>query len=212
MPPALPPRNTSAPTGQLDRTDNRIDARASPGREPEPWRRRRQLERQLHDGASLRISALALRLGLLRGQAPVDEVTWRDTIAEVQDQLHAVLQELREVERQLYPPALDEAGLGPALRELADRYGTRLELDIEGSRFGRQVEGAAYFAVADWLDCRGPGRPETRVAVRREQPDLVLALSPFQAQQLAWVRLHTVEVGGRETWENGTLWVRIPCG
>ena len=160
MPPALPPRNTSAPTGQLDRTDNGVDARASPDREPEPWRRRRHLERQLHDGASLRISALALRLGLLRGQAPADEVTWRDTIAEVQDQLHAVLQELREVERQLYPPALDEAGLDPALRELADRYGTRLELDIEGSRFGRQVEGAAYFAVADWLDCRGPGRPE----------------------------------------------------
>ena len=97
-------------------------------REAAQWVRRRLLERQLHDGASLRISALALRLGLLRYQSPRDEDDWQNRIAELQDELHAVLQELRAVSAQIYPPLLDQAGLGPALRELVDQSGADVEI------------------------------------------------------------------------------------
>ena len=203
MPPALPPRN-------LPTIGN--DTAVHPGRETEPWRRRRQLERQLHDGASLRISALTLRLGVLGEQVPpADEAQWRHTIAEVQDELHAALQELRAVERQIYPPVLDEAGLGPALRELADRHGVALELGIGNLRFGEHLEGAAYFAVSEWLSYPETGGSGFRITIALDGAQLVLALSPFQARQLARVRPHTTEAGGLEVLENATLWVRMPC-
>ena len=82
-------------------------------REREQWQRRRRLERQLHDGAALRASALALQLGLFQHRVPEAERELRTAIGALQDELHAVLQELRDVAAQIYPPLLDETGLGP---------------------------------------------------------------------------------------------------
>ncbi|HEV7450200.1 MAG TPA: histidine kinase, partial [Pseudonocardiaceae bacterium] len=81
-------------------------------RERDQWLRRRFLQRQLHDGAALRISALTLHLGLLRHRTPPDGQAVQDCIGELQDELHAALDELREVAAKIYPPLLDEAGLG----------------------------------------------------------------------------------------------------
>ena len=86
------------------------------------WAARRDLERRLHDGAALRVSALTLRLGLLSGTCTADEAQdLRAAVEGLQDELHLVLQELRDIAGRLYPPLLDEAGLGPALREAAGR-------------------------------------------------------------------------------------------
>src|SRR5687768_18056467 len=70
----------------------------------EQWVRLRHLERQLHDGAALRISALALRLGMLRHRMPPDEQQFQAAVEAIQDELHLVLQELRDVAGMLYPP------------------------------------------------------------------------------------------------------------
>jgi len=55
------------------------------------WLGRRALERQLHDGAALRISALALRLGLLRHTVPDAGPDLRTAVEDLQDELHLVL-------------------------------------------------------------------------------------------------------------------------
>src|SRR5688572_20909599 len=75
--------------------------------EREQWQRRRRLERQLHDGAALRISALSLQLGLFRHRVPEGEPDLHASIDGLQDELHAVLQELRDVAGKIYPPLLD---------------------------------------------------------------------------------------------------------
>ena len=75
------------------------------------WLRRRLLERQLHDGAALRISALTLQIGLMRHKVPVAEADLDSAVDALQDELHSVLQELRDVTNKIYPPILDEAGL-----------------------------------------------------------------------------------------------------
>jgi signal transduction histidine kinase len=119
--------------------------------EREQWLRRRRLERQLHDGAALRISVFTLQLGLFRHRVPDAEPDLHASIESLQDELHAVLQELRDVASKIYPPLLDEAGLGPALREAADGIETPLRIDAPADRFGPAAEGAAYFAVIECL-------------------------------------------------------------
>jgi Histidine kinase len=82
------------------RTGDDVDqpvAEACRRKHQDRWRRRRLLQRQLHDGAALRISALTLRLGLLEHRAAPNGQAVQDSIGELQDELHTVLEELRDV-------------------------------------------------------------------------------------------------------------------
>ncbi|GAA5110536.1 sensor histidine kinase [Pseudonocardia adelaidensis] len=204
-PSPAPGTRLPAPTG-----DARLRA------EREQWRLRRNLERQLHDGASLRISALTLQLGLLRHRAAKAECGDLHAYIEgFQDELHAVLQELRDVSVRIYPPLLDEAGLGPALREAADRVDVPLRVDVPEDRFGPAAEGVAYFAVVGCLEALRPGTPGLAVVARREDRTLavdVVGVEPCHADAMlgAVGRLDGVidVVGGPGV---GTITVRIPC-
>ncbi len=167
------------------------------------WLDRRALERQLHDGAALRISALALRLGLLSHAVPGAGQEFRQAVEGLQDELHLVLQELRDVAGLLYPPLLDEAGLGPALREAAARSAVPVGIDAPDERFGPVVEGAAYFALLGCLPPRGgvelpdgrvdgvrPGQGvdaggRIEIAVRRDGDVLVLRVTGLPAHRAA---------------------------
>jgi hypothetical protein len=156
-------------------------------RASERWLGRRHLERRLHDGAALRLSALALRLGLLDRATEGDDPDRRARIADLQHELHLVLQELRAVCEHIYPQLLDQAGLAAALRELADTSAGELELevgaDVAGERFGPVAEGAAYFAVAECLARRPPKRSRVlRVAVTTEPGVLVLSARGVDAE------------------------------
>ena len=64
----------------------------------------------------------------------------------------------------LYPPLLDEAGLGPALRELVTATGAVARVDVADVRCGTAAEGAAYFAVAGCLAAAEPGAPRSASA------------------------------------------------
>jgi signal transduction histidine kinase len=181
------------------------------------WAARRDLERRLHDGAALRVSALTLRLGLLRHLYPDDEREFGVAVESLQDELHLVLQELRDIAGRLYPPLLDEAGLGPALREAAARSTAAVRIDAPDERFGPDVEGAVYFAVLGCL----PDGPAARVdvVIRREDDDLVVLVSGVESCQAVTVhdgvRLlgGTVTVGGPDdaSVDVVPITVRIPC-
>ena len=126
------------------------------------WHRRRLLERKLHDGAAMRASALVLRLGVLRELVPDGNAPLLEGIDDVQDELHLMLDELREVAAQIYPPLLEEAGLVPALRELVTQLDAPVRV-IAGphaqTRFG-DAEPAIYFGLADGLAAAArSGRP-----------------------------------------------------
>ena len=158
------------------------------------WAARRDLERRLHDGAALRVSALTLRLGLLRHRHPDDEQEFQAAVEELQDELHLVLQELRDIAGRLYPPLLDEAGLGPALREAAGRGTAPVRIDAPDERFGPDVEGAVYFAVLGCLPEESRPAP-VEIVVRREGDDVVVLVSGVDACQT--VRLRRRPPAGR---------------
>jgi signal transduction histidine kinase len=183
--------------------------------EQERWRRRLRLQRQLHDGASLRISALVPQLGVVRNEVPDTLPDLHASIEGLQDQLHTALQELREIARAIYPPLLDEAGLGPALREFADRAEVPVRIDVGPGRFGPAAEGAAYFAVTDCLGAVHAGGAPIDVVGGREGDVLVLVLSGVPLWLAVGVLDHVSGLDGQVTpsgaEERGTIEVRIPC-
>jgi signal transduction histidine kinase len=178
------------------------------------WAARRDLERRLHDGAALRVSALTLRLGLLSHLHPGEAQDLRVAVEGLQDELHLVLQELRDIAGRLYPPLLDEAGLGPALREAAGRYAVPVRIDAPDERFGPAVEGAVYFAVLGCLP-DGTATP-VEVVIRREGDVLRVLVSGVDACHAGTVhdgvRLlgGTVSVGESPAGD-ALITVRIPC-
>lgn len=186
-------------------------------KEVEQWLRRRRLVQQLHDGASLRISALSLRLGLLRHHDRTDDAGLQDSIRELQDELHAVLQELREVAGKIYPPLLDQAGLGPALQELADQPGAAVSVVATGERFGPVAEGAAYFAIAEYLASPPAPGAQVQVVVGRESHGLVLSISGVHPGKVDLMQDQARPLGGTvdiidgHPPGNATITVRIPC-
>ncbi|QYN34417.1 histidine kinase dimerization/phosphoacceptor domain-containing protein [Pseudonocardia sp. DSM 110487] len=183
--------------------------------EREQWWLRRSLERQLHDGASLRISALTLQLGLLRHRAAKAECDLQDFIDGFQDELHAVLQELRDVSSKIYPPLLDEAGLGPALREAAERLDAPVRVNASEDRFGPAAEGAAYFAVVGCLEALPPGAECVDVVVRREDDTLAVDVGGAEAwhadAMLGAVRPLDGAIDITSGQRAATITMRIPC-
>jgi signal transduction histidine kinase len=180
------------------------------------WRRRRLLQRQLHDGAALRISALTLRLGLLEHRAAPDGRAVQDCIGELQDELHAVLEELRDVAAEIYPPLLDEAGLGPALREVAAALQAPVTVVASEERFGPAAEGAAYFATMQCLAAQPAEAQSMKVVVRRENDRLMLSVSGIAACHAELMDDvgplgGTVEVITESPPGASTVIARIPC-
>jgi signal transduction histidine kinase len=195
------------------------DAREDRRRAEERWRRRRCLERQLHDGAALRISSMALRLGALdRDARPEDPHAWRRDLAALQGEVEAALEELRAVAARIYPPLLHEAGLGPALRELVTARGDDAALDVTAGRAEPAVEGAVYFALADAL--AASAAPLT-IHIRTEpggaqEDDVVVVIEGADPALAPSVRDEADPLGGTVdvvTTPDGTTTItaRFPC-
>ena len=85
----------------------------------------RRVERDLHDGAQMRLAALAMNLGMAREKLGDDDDAARPihaTVRELIDAAHRnavdALADLRDLARGIHPPVLD-SGLASALATLA---------------------------------------------------------------------------------------------
>jgi signal transduction histidine kinase len=113
---------------------------------------RRQIERDLHDGAQQRLVALALKLRALEASIPPGEEALEQDLAVVATGIDGVLDELREASRGLHPVILTRGGLKPALKTLARRSPVPVELAVHTEvRLPERVEVAAYYVVAETL-------------------------------------------------------------
>jgi signal transduction histidine kinase len=116
-------------------------------------RARRDIERNLHDGAQQRLVAVGLGLNvwLATQRGLADDV--RAPISVALDELRAGLAELRDLARGLHPAVLSDHGLEHALRALAQRAAVPVELhtSLPDERLPLAVEAAAYFAVSEAL-------------------------------------------------------------
>jgi len=114
--------------------------------------RLRRIERDLHDGAQVRLAALAMTLGEIKENL---EVAGDDRTLALAGAAHQnakdTLAELRDLARGIHPPVLDR-GLGPALVILASTSGIPARLtDSVTERPSPAIEAMAYFCAAELL-------------------------------------------------------------
>ena len=113
---------------------------------------RRQIERDLHDGAQQRLVSLTLGLRKAQRVVPPELLDLRQALSTVADGLAGVMEELREMARGIHPAVLAEGGIGPALGNLARRSSIPVEVDVNtDGRLPEQVEVAVYYVVAESL-------------------------------------------------------------
>ncbi len=88
------------------------------------------------------------------------------------------IEELRELARGLRPAQLD-AGLAPALRELARRAPLPVEVHAIGERFAPEVETAAYFTACEGLTNAVKHARASKVSLRADRADgkLIIAVA-----------------------------------
>jgi signal transduction histidine kinase len=111
---------------------------------------RREIERNLHDGAQQHLVAMAVKVGLLARIAGDDPSSVQPMLAELRGDVQATVTELRELAHGIYPPLLRDHGLGEALRNAAGRSPLPATVSVEvGRRFDAGVEAAVYFCCLE---------------------------------------------------------------
>jgi signal transduction histidine kinase len=113
---------------------------------------RRQIERDLHDGAQQRLVAAAVELSVLDRRLDRDPEGARSALARAREQLDSGLGELRDLARGIHPAVLTDRGLEAALQALVQRATVPAELRVAvPGRLDASIEAAAYFLVSEAL-------------------------------------------------------------
>jgi PAS domain S-box-containing protein len=113
---------------------------------------RRQIGRDLHDGAQQRLVSVALALRAARAQLPDAPEAAAAMADEAIAELADATEELRELARGIHPPVLTEYGLPTAVPALASRATVPVEVTCTlAHRLPQAVEIAAYYVVSESL-------------------------------------------------------------
>jgi signal transduction histidine kinase len=116
----------------------------------------RHVERNLHDGAQIRLATLAMNLGMAREKLgtegkPPDLAAARELVDAAHRGAKDALGELRELAKGIHPPVLDN-GLADALATLAAGSAIPVTLTISiARRPSAAIESIAYFSAAELL-------------------------------------------------------------
>jgi signal transduction histidine kinase len=116
---------------------------------------RRQIERNLHDGAQQHLVALAVKLGLARQLVDSDPATLATLLEELRGDAQTTLTELRELAHGIYPPLLMDRGLREALTAAANRSVLETEVEAEVGRYLPEIEAAIYFCCLEAMQNAG---------------------------------------------------------
>jgi signal transduction histidine kinase len=115
--------------------------------------RLRRIERDLHDGAQVRLAALAMTLGEIKEnlEQSVGDGRTLALVGAAHQNAKDTLAELRDLARGIHPPVLDR-GLGPALGILAGTSAIQVGLTVAlTERPSPAIEAIAYFCAAELL-------------------------------------------------------------
>jgi signal transduction histidine kinase len=109
----------------------------------------RRVERDLHDGAQVRLAAVALHLGMAREKTSDDAL--RELLDAAQSGVSGALADLRRIARGIHPPVLD-SGLADALASLAAASPIPAQVCADlPRRPAEAIETMAYFCAAELL-------------------------------------------------------------
>jgi signal transduction histidine kinase len=116
---------------------------------------RRRIQAVLHDGVQQEIVALSAKAGLVRQQLLRGEAVAAEGLAEMQRDLAATLQDVREIAYAIHPPVLSDRGLLEAIEaqstRLAVPMAVRADPGLRGVRFAAPIEATAWYVLAEAL-------------------------------------------------------------
>ena len=142
--------------------------------------RLRRIERDLHDGAQVRLAALAMTLGEIKENL---EQAGDDRTLALAGAAHQnakdTLAELRDLARGIHPPVLDR-GLGPALGILAGTSAIPVGLTVAVTeRPSPAIEAMAYFCAAELLAnaTKHSGASRVTIGLRERDSGLVMSVT-----------------------------------
>jgi signal transduction histidine kinase len=147
--------------------------------------RLRRIERDLHDGAQVRLTALAMTLGEIKETlqaadgAAGDGDPIRVLISAAHRNAKETLAELRDLARGIHPPVLDR-GLDAALSVLAEASTAPVGLRIDiPERPSPAIEAIAYFCAAELLAnvAKHSGAGRAAISVREQDGRLHMSVT-----------------------------------
>ena len=174
---------------------------------------RRRLRRDLHDGLGPRLSGIAFTSDAARNTLRDDPDQADDLLRTLRSETATAIQEIRQLVYGMRPPALDELGLLPALRQQADQLRTpdgrplRVTLDAAGlPALAAAVEVAAYRITVEALtnSARHSGSDEASAVLAVRDDALVIEVRDGGESSTDWkagvglasMRERAAELGG----------------
>jgi signal transduction histidine kinase len=189
------------------------------------YEERRRLERDLHDGAQQRLISIGLALRHAQHELAASPERAGESIEGAVTEIEVAAGELQELARGVRPAQLD-AGLTPALRELAARAPLPVQVRANGERFPQELEAAAYFIASEGLTnaVKHSKAGQVTLSVERLNGTLAISISddgmggaaPNGGSGLRGLADRAAAHGGKLTIESepdrGTvLTVELPC-
>jgi signal transduction histidine kinase len=173
--------------------------------------KRRELERDLHDGAQQRLVAVALSIRLARRGVAADDPELEARLAEAEEGVRGAVVQLREVAHGLFPAVLADEGLGAALDELSEESPRLVPLGMPDRRFHESVESAAYFAARESLRST-EGDVTVDAVADNGHLRLTIGADPGFRTAVTQITDRVGAVGGTVTVAGGELLLEMPCG
>jgi signal transduction histidine kinase len=112
---------------------------------------RRQVARDLHDGAQQKLVNVLLNLQAIKGLWTAEPDRALELLETSTQQAQAAITDLRELAAGIHPVILTAQGLRPAVEELSDQLPLPVRLEIPEQRFSRAVEASVYFLISEAL-------------------------------------------------------------
>lgn len=171
---------------------------------------RRELERDLHDGAQQRLIAVALAIRLARRSLSADDPELDRQLGAAEEGVREAAVELRAVAHGLFPAVLDEEGVAAALDELSEQTPRLVPGALPTGRFPSAVESAVYFAVVESLRLT---THDVTVDAVKEDGWLYLTIDSDDLTGAALLQIQdrAGAVGGEASLGDGRLRVEMPC-
>ncbi len=178
---------------------------------------RRRLERDIHDGAQQHLVALAVNLRLAQSLSGTSPEAAAKVMSDQVEATDLAIETLVDLSRGIYPGALSEHGLGPALTTATSGATTPVEVrDETRGRLDPEIELAVYFCCLEAIQnaLKHAAASYVRVTLRDDSGELVAAVTDdgtgfdedgaLDGSGLSNMRDRLDAVGGRITIEAST--------
>ncbi len=144
---------------------------------------RKKLARDLHDGPTQSVAAMAMRLNITKRMLGKDVNAAGEEINKLEELAHRTTKEIRHMLFTLRPLILESQGLAPALQSMADKmmetFSQKVTISVD-ERVASQLEmgkpGVIFYIIEEAVNNARKHAAAETIAVRLHQMDMGIAL------------------------------------